>query len=109
MKSSVAFFVLSILLLSSCYSSKTTISGVNNVSYMEIVGDTRFYSNMVVVVLDDKPPISAVVNKKAGGRRNNVYEINTGLQSVVISYNGKIVFDEKIFTSVNETKRIVLP
>jgi hypothetical protein len=109
MKSSVAFFVLSVLFLSSCYSSKTTISGVNNISYMEIIGDTKFYSNMVVVVLDDKPPISAVVNKNAGGRRNNVYEIKTGLQSVVISYNGIIVFDEKIFTSVNETKRIVLP
>lgn len=105
------FSILAVIcLIWSCAPVKTTISGLENVAYLEIYGTKSNYPDMVQVVVDDSPVFSAEVNSKTSNKiRTKRYEIPTGKHEIIISYKNTEISRQTVFTSSQITKKITLP
>lgn len=102
------FFVVS--LLWSCSPARSTVSGLENVAFVEIYGDYARYDKVVGVVIDDQPAFTARVNKKGSNKMKPYrYEIPTGKHVLRVYAGNMEVVNETIFVSSQITKKITLP
>jgi len=98
------------VLLISCGGTKTSSQGLNNESFLEIIGTPSMYSNDVDVVVDDNKSFKAKVYKdKVGRMRGEVYAITIGKHLIKIYSENKIIYNQQIFVSSQQTKKIIIP
>ncbi|MDR2586112.1 MAG: hypothetical protein LBC84_07850 [Prevotellaceae bacterium] len=104
------FFAIAIgvLFLSSCGTTRSTSSGIENDAFLEIIGNPSNYSGGVDVVLDNQIAFKATVNKQSN-TKSKVYAIPTGTHIVTVFYRDREVYKSQIFISIQETKKINLP
>ena len=108
----------------SCMSATSVSHGLENVAYLEIMGDTSKYQTVsstksggteflhrVQVVIDGDEPFDADVNsiKNRAVENKYTYKIATGSHDIEVFFEGNLVARTKIFTSANQTKIISLP
>lgn len=109
MKTLSYLFIASLFILSSCGGIKTKSVGLENEAFLEFVGPEKLYPEGVDISIDNKMSFKAVVNKdKNSYMKGEVYSISTGTHILKVSYNGKVLYEKKIFLSAQETKKIVL-
>lgn len=102
------FFVVS--LLWSCSPARTTVSGLENVAFVEIYGDFSKYDKEVRVMVDEQPAFTARVNKQGSNRMKPYrYEIPTGKHVLHIYSGNAEVLTETVFVSSQITKKLTLP
>lgn len=92
-----------------CSPVKSTLSGLENVSYLELYSTASKYKQNVTVTVDDKAPFSVLVNKSTDSMKPKRYEIPVGKHIVHVYLNNAEVLSETIFTSSQITKKITLP
>lgn len=98
------------LFFMSCTGIKTASRGLENESFLEIVGTVGNYPGGVDVNIDDKINFKAVVNEDHADRpKGKIYAISTGTHILAISFNQKVIYQKQIFVSAQETKKITLP
>jgi len=108
MKKIVSLAILT-LTLWSCYPSKSTLSGLENVSFIELYGTADNYEKMVDVYIDDQPAFKAVVNQKGKNTTKTTnYQLPTGKHSIRIVYSGQELFKSEVFLTSQITKKITL-
>lgn len=110
MRNFISIVVFCLFLMTGCTGVKSTTQGLENQSFLELVGTPRSYSNGVEVLVDKGTPFKAEVHK-AGKKRpkGSVYAIPTGKHVVTVKYKGKVIYSRQIFVSAQETKLVVLP
>lgn len=110
MKNIIFVIAIGILFISSCTGVKTLSTGLENESFIEIVGSPNNYSGGVDVNVDDKSTFKASVNKDNANRpKGKVYAISPGKHTITVSYKNNVIFKKQIFVSAQETKKIILP
>ena len=75
-------------------------SGKEDIAYLLFVSSNEYAGKNVVV--------KVVKNSKAN-RRGYQYGIAVGTRNLTVSYNGKNIYQKKIFVSTQEVKQIILP
>lgn len=98
-----------IILFIGCSPVKTTMSGLENVSYLELYGPHSKYKNNTTVVIDNSAPFTAIVNKNENNMNPKRYKIPVGKHDIRIYCNNIEILTETIFTSSQITKKIILP
>ena len=99
-----------IVMLIGCGGTRSSSQGLNDESFLELIGSPSVYSSGVDVVVDENAPFKAKVYKDRVGRmRGEVYAIKTGKHSIKIYSDNKIIFNQQIFISSQQTKKIILP
>jgi len=110
MKKILSILAIGLLLLNACTGVKTVSSGLENESFLEIIGNPDNYKGGVEVNLDDKNTFNAEVGNDHVGRvEGKVYAISTGKHTVTISYKNNVIIKKQIFVSAQETKKLLLP
>ena len=110
MKNTYSLIALFFLILTSCGGTKTSFQGLENQSFLEFLGNSNNYSNGVEVLVDDKSPFRAKVYKDKPERiRGEVYAIATGKHTLKVYYKNKMIYNQPLFISAQETKKIILP
>ncbi len=110
MKKLIYILTIWLLVITGCTGVKTLSKGLENESYIEIIGKPGIYSGGVDVTIDETTSFKTKVNKgKAQRPKGNVYAISTGKHVVTVKYNNEIIYSKQIFVSSQETKQIVLP
>lgn len=105
----ILFILLSVLVVS-CTGIKSTSGGVDNASYIELLGDANKYKDGVTVQIDNDQEFSAQVNKPNADRpKGTIYKLTSGKHTLVVKHAGVIVYQKVIFTGSGETKTIQLP
>ncbi len=85
-------------------------SGKEDMAYLLFISSDQYADKEVEVTIDDaKPFFAKVVKQKKSNRRGSQYGISTGARSLKVSYEGRILYQKKIFVSTQEVKQIVLP
>jgi len=101
---------ISLILIAGCGGIKTSSSGLEKESFLELIGNPHDYSGGVQVSVDNKPTFNAeVFNDKADRVKGKVYAITTGQHVVSVTYKNNVIFNKQIFLSTQETKKILLP
>jgi hypothetical protein len=96
--------------ITGCAGLKTTASGLENQSYIKLIGNSNQYWGGVSLVIDDNEPINAKVTKdNASYPKGTVYAISTGKHVVKVISKDKIIYQKQIFISNQETRKIILP
>ncbi len=110
MKNIIIIIAIGLFIITGCTGVKTVTKGLENQSYIEIIGIPSNYSGGVDVTIDETTTFKAEVNK-AGAKRpkGSVYAISTGKHVVSVKYNNEIIYSKQIFVSAQETKQIILP
>lgn len=85
-------------------------SGKEDIAYLLFVSPNEYAGEEVQVTIDNNAPFTAkVVKSKKANRRGSQYGIATGTRTLKVSYNGKNLYQKKIFLSSQEVKQIILP
>lgn len=102
--------VVSLIWLSGCARVRTFSTGLPNEAYLEFVGKPSNYKGGVQVLIDEKTDFVAQVKKDNLPKPSGyVYAISKGTHTIVVKFNSKIIMQDKIFVSPQETKKIILP
>ena len=110
MKKLIGIFAIGLFIITGCTGVKTVTKGLENDSYLELIGNPGKYSGGVDVTIDETTSFIAEVNKDGAKRpKGNVYAISTGRHSVTVKYKDQVIYSKQIFVSAQETKQIVLP
>lgn len=108
MKKVLSIAVLT-LILWGCYPSKTTLSGIENVSFIELYGSANNYEMMVDVYIDNQPAFKAVVNQVGKNTTKTTnYQLPTGKHSIRIVYANQELYNSEVFLTSQITKKITL-
>ena len=93
-----------------CTSARTESHGLENVAYVQIVGDTQTYGK-VTVVLDGKDTFEATVNDRSqrSVKNEHSYKIAVGAHDIAVSHGGTVITQKKIFASANQVKIVEVP
>ncbi|MDK2978150.1 MAG: staphylococcal enterotoxin [Bacteroidales bacterium] len=110
MKNIIIILTIGLFIITGCTGVKTVTKGLEDQSYIELIGNPSNYSGGVDVTIDETTTFKAKVNK-AGAKRpkGSVYAISTGKHVVTVKYNNETIFSKQIFVSTQETKQIILP
>lgn len=85
-------------------------TGKKDVAYLLFVGQKEYGGKDVQVKVDNAGPFTAkVVKAKKSNRRGTQYAIGTGSRNLVVTSEGKTLYQKKIFVSTQEVKQIILP
>ena len=85
-------------------------SGKEDIAYLLFVSEKQYAGKEVQVTVDGNTQFDArVVKGKKANRRGNQYGISTGNRSLKVSYQGKVLYQKRIFVSTQEVKQIILP
>jgi len=104
------FIVISLIVLTSCGGIKTSSSGLENESFLEFISNSGNYSDGVEVSVDNQPTFKAeVFNDKTTRVKGKVYAISTGQHIVSVTHKNNLIVKKRIYLSIQETKKIVLP
>jgi uncharacterized protein YceK len=110
MKNILIILAIGLFFITGCTGVKTVTKGLENQSYIEIIGDPNNYSGGVEVTTDETTTFNAEVNKANAKRpKGSVYSISTGKHIVTVKFNNEIIYSKQIFVSAQETKQIILP
>lgn len=105
---SISLFAL--LTVFSCTSVRTFSTGLPNEAYLEFVGKPSDFKGGVNVTIDGTTKFVGIVKKDyADTPKGYVYAISKGTHTVTITYKDKVIYNDKIFVSPQETKKIILP
>ncbi len=97
-------------LLIGCDVTKTVSRGIENQAFLLILGTPSNYPNGVEVVIDEKTKFNAEVQKNRDKVKHlRLYGISTGKHKVSILKNNKNIYEQIIFISSQQTKKIILP
>jgi hypothetical protein len=110
----IVLIALSTFVLSSCTGVKSTVSGLENESFLSFYS-MESYPNGVQVSLNNQDSFNAHVNRM---KRNStsfdkrpsgkVYSIKPGTYDLKVSFENQLIYKRKIFISNQETKTIKL-
>ncbi len=105
------FSILVIILLSACKVGMISESkGKAQEAFLQFVQTQTKYENGVEVTIDNGSTFNAKVDKQTKrGVYGNTYAIPTGKHHLTVKSAGKILYDQEIFTSSQQTKQISLP
>ena len=110
MKKIIYIVALCLPIFIGCKSVKSESGGVDNSAFLKFVGNPKNYSNGVEVKLDDKSTFIAIVNKENfRPSKEKVYRVSPGKHEMIVFYNGTVILKQQIFTSIQETNKIILP
>lgn len=85
-------------------------TGKEDMAYLLFVSGNQYAGKQVSVSIDEAEPFSAeVVKAKKANRRGNQYGVSTGSRSLKVTYEGKVLYQKKVFLSTQEVKQINLP
>lgn len=85
-------------------------SGKEDIAYLLFVSSNKYVGKSVAVKIDNNVPFTAeVVKNSKANRRGFQYGIAVGTRNLTVSYNGKNIYQKKIFVSTQEVKQIILP
>lgn len=85
-------------------------SGKEDIAYLLFVSSNEYAGKSVAVKIDNNVPfIAKVVKTLKANRRGSQYGIAVGTRNLTVSYNGKNIYQKKIFVSTQEVKQIILP
>lgn len=102
--------ILTLLIFSNCARVRTFSTGLDNDAFLEFVGNPKDFKGGVDVTIDEQIKFKAQVKKDYSAKPTGfVYSISKGTHILTISYNNKLLYNNKIFVSPQETKKIVLP
>lgn len=106
----ILILLISLATLSGCTGVKSVTRGLENESFLELVGNPNNYQGGVDVNVDDKNTFKAEVNKDHQDRpKGKVYAISPGTHIVTVSYENQVIYKKQIFISTQETRKITLP
>lgn len=95
---------------SSCTGTKATVTGLENEGYLEFTSSTTRYSERVEVFVGDREPFYALVFRDKPNRiRTEKYALPPGNHKVLVRYNGVDIYQQTVFLSAQETRKIELP
>lgn len=100
------------LLFSNCKISNPVAqqSGKEDIAYLMFVSPNQYAGKTVEVTVDNVKPFAAeVVKEKVSNRKGSQYGIKLGTRLLKVSYEGKVIYQKKIFVSSQEVKQIILP
>ena len=82
-------------------------SGKEDIAYLLFVSSNEYAGKSVAVKIDNNVPFTAkVVKNSKANRRGSQYGIAVGTRNLTVSYNGKNIYQKKIFVSTQEVKQI---
>ncbi len=85
-------------------------SGKEDMAFLLFVSGKEYAGKTVQVKVDDASPFEAkVVKERKSNRRGVQYGISVGTKLLTVSYEGKVLYQKKIFVSTQEVKQIILP
>lgn len=85
-------------------------SGKEDMAYLLFVGQKEYGGKEVQVKVDNASPFTAkVVKQKKSVRRGTQYGIGIGTKNLIVTCDGKTLYQKKIFVSTQEVKQIILP
>lgn len=111
MKKLILLFAIPLLLIG-CRANLPVAqeSGKEDIAYLLFVSSNQYAGKEVQVKVDNNAPFSAkVVKAKKANLRGCQYGIAVGTRTLTVSYDGKNIYQKKIFVSTQEVKQIVLP
>lgn len=111
-KGLLLLFALASLLIVGCKSNYPVAqqSGKEDMAYLLFVGQQVYGEKEVQVTIDDNAPFTAkVVKSKKSNRKGTQYGISTGTRNLKVTFDGKTIYQKKIFVSTQEVKQIILP
>lgn len=94
----------------SCDVTSSTVSGIENKSYLIFMAaDKRDFPNGVEVSLDDSTKFDAEVHKNISRVRNLLkYGVSSGKHKIKVVKDGNLLYEKLIFVSPGQTKKIIL-
>lgn len=102
-------FLSFLFLATACTGIKSSSRGLENEAYLEFIGNPDDYSDGIVVQLGDDIEFTAEVQvEKRNQVSGKVYAVPTGTHTVSIYYRDQLIYENQIFVSNQETKRIYL-
>jgi lipoprotein len=106
----LGIFAVFCLLLSGCKVGNVASSqGLSDQAFLFFTS-THKYRTPVSVTIDKTTHFDAKVVKEGKHTvKGDTYAVATGKRHVVVSYQGKILFERDVFLSTQETKKIALP
>jgi hypothetical protein len=106
----ILFFTIIMTLLIGCDVTKTVSRGIENQAFLLILGTPSNYPNGVEVVIDEKTKFNAEVQKNRDKVKHlRLYGISSGKHKVSILKNNKNIYEQIIFITSQQTKKIILP
>ena len=85
-------------------------SGKEDMAYLLFISSDEYAGKEVLVTIDNEQPFNAVgVAQKKSKRKGTQYGVSTGTRSLKVTYEGKTLYQKKIFLSTQEVKQIMLP
>ncbi len=85
-------------------------SGKEDIAFLLFVSDGQYAGDSVQVKIDEATPFTAkVIKQKKSNRRGVQYGVSVGAKNLIITHEGKILYQKKIFLSTQEVKQIILP
>lgn len=111
MKKLILLFVIPLLLIGCrAHLPVAQESGKEDIAYLLFVSSNQYAGKEVQVKVDNNTPFTAkVVKAKNANRRGSQYGIAIGTRTLTVSYDGKNIYQKKIFVSTQEVKQIILP
>lgn len=110
MKNIIYLLSVALILFTSCTGVKTVSTGLEDEAKLQFVGKPSQYKGGVDVNIDEGKYTfkGEVVKPHAKRPKGKLYAIPTGTHKIKVSYKGEIIYDEKIFISAQETRKIKL-
>lgn len=111
MKKLLFLFAL-VLTLSGCKANYPVSQqgGKEDMAYLLFISPKEYAGKDVQVTIDNSRTFTAkVVKEKKSKRKGTRYRVETGSRSLKVTYNGKSLYEKKIFLSTQDVKQIVLP
>lgn len=85
-------------------------SGKEDMAYLLFVSGKEYANKQIQVTVDNAQPFTAkVVKQKKSNRRGTQYGVGTGSRSLKVTYEGRTIYQKKVFLSTQEVKQIILP
>ncbi|MEG0948370.1 MAG: hypothetical protein RR303_06435 [Bacteroidales bacterium] len=111
MKTIFKILFLFLAFLTSCSVPKSTVMGLPDQGYLVFVSDGQYADKTVHVTLDkDKASFNAnVVRQKDFDIKAPTYQIASGQWTLKVMYDNKVIYNQKIFLSPQQTKKVILP
>ncbi len=103
--------IFCVLVTSSCDVTSSTVSSIENQSYLIFMAPfAQNYPDGVEVTIDQSTTFDAKVHKNISRVRNLLkYGISSGRHEVKVVNNGNLIYERVFFLSPGQTKKIILP
>ncbi len=102
-------FVSIILILAACVPAKTTVSGMQNVSFLEFYTDLSKNTGKFEAIVDNENKFEISANPIGKNKMKSTrYEVKPGNHTIEVLYNGNSISKDVYFIGVQETRKINL-